>query len=285
MKPHFPRRLGRSVTVLCALFLTGCATGPRERSNQSARFIRSGDQVYSQRIDRAELGRAIEYYQQGTLRYPSEPRPLGRLARAFTVSEYGHGGSVSNGYESARSYGLQCLMLEASFGGLVSAAGGKLTRRAVETLERDRIGCMTWTSIAWARWLVARDVVGASIDIEAVQMLAARAVEVFPTYDGGRPYAALGLALALPPSPFKPDLKAARVAFGHAARISPNRLTPIVDLAEFVSAPQGRESEWNALLNRVVSSDPGEVDTLENNAAIQRAEALLHAGLNTRWNE
>ncbi len=285
MKPLSSPRLRWSVLVLGTVFFAACVTGPRERSNQAARLIRSGDQVFSNRTDSAQLGQAIEFYKQGTQRYPAEPKPLGRLARAFTVLEYGHGGPSADGYEMARSYGFQCLMLEASFGGLVSAAGGKVTRRAVETLERDRIGCMTWTSIAWSRWLVEREVIGASIDIEAVQMLATRAVEVFPTYDGGRPYAALGLALAVPPAPLKPDLKGARIAFGHASRISPERLTPIVDLAEFVSAPQERESEWRALLNRVVTSEPGEVDALENNAAIQRAEALLRAGLNTRWNE
>jgi hypothetical protein len=93
------------------------------------------------------------------------------------------------------------------------------------------------------------------------------------------------LALALPPEPLKPDLVGARKAFGSASRISPDRLTPIVDLAQYVSAPEGKADEWNALLKRVVDSPVGGSEALENKAAIQRARALLEAGLDKRWNE
>ena len=272
------------MVVLLALVL-GCGGASRERANLAARIIRSGDASYSERESLAELDKSIQWYLSGVREFPMEPRPLGRLARAYTVRAYAHPDDGIDGFVTAREFGLKCLMMEDAFGGLVVAAGGSVTVRAVETLEASRIGCMTWTSIAWARWLDQRGVVGASIDLEAVQALARRAVAVQPAYDGGRPYAALGLALALPPEPLKPDLVGARKAFGEAARISPGRLTPVVDLAQYVSAPEGRDGEWNALLTRVVESPGDGPDALENKAAIQRARALLEAGLDKRWNE
>ena len=78
------------------------------------------------------------------------------------------------------------------------STGGVVTKKAVATLERNRIGCMTWTSLAWSRWLAERGVAGAGIDVSATIALAKRAVEVYDEYDGGRPYAALGLAKAIP---------------------------------------------------------------------------------------
>ena len=281
-----PKSMCMSKAGLVALiFLVCCVGGPRERSNLAGRMIRSGDQLFSERMDPTAIRRAIDEYEAGVSKYPAEPRPLGRLARAYTLFEYGHAAIGEGGYATARQYGLQCLMMEPAFGGLVSAAGGQVTKRAVATLDRGRIGCMTWTAIAWSRWLDQRKVIGASIDLEAVQALAKRAVDVFPDYDDGRPYAALGLALAIPPAPLNPDLAAARVAFGQAVMRAPGRLTPSVDLAEFVSGPEGKEAEWRAILSRVAAANPSGPDALENSAAIQRAEALLEAGLDARWNE
>ena len=69
--------------------------------------------------------------------------------------------------------------------------------------------------------------------------------------------------------------------------MAPSRLTPIVDLAQYVSAAEGKDGEWNALLERVVSQNVPEDDPdgLENRAAIQRAKALLLAGPDNRWYE
>ncbi|MGB0640792.1 MAG: hypothetical protein ACPGTU_15745, partial [Myxococcota bacterium] len=68
---------------------------------------------------------------------------------------------------------------------------------------------------------------------------------------------------------------------------SPDRLTVAVDLAQYVSAPEGNEAEWRALLTSVVGTEleAGDPNRLENLAAIQRAQALLEAGPNSRWDE
>lgn len=267
--------------------LVACGGNKRERSNLAVRILRNGDQLFAQRADIEELDRAIQWYLSGVREFPDDAKMMGRLARAYTLRAYGHPSDGLDGYATAKEFGIRCLMTETGFAGLVQSAGGEVTRRSISTLEADRIGCMTWTSIAWGRWLDERGVVGASIDLVAVQAMAQRAVDVMPQYGGGRPYEALGLALALPPEPLKPDLGGARKAFLSASKLSPDRLTVAVDLAQYVSAPEGNEAEWRALLTSVVGTEleAGDPNRLENLAAIQRAQALLEAGPNSRWDE
>ena len=112
-------------------------------------------------------------------------------------------------------------------------------------------------------------------------------MEVNPKYDNGRPYAALGLALALPPKPLKPKLKKATEAFRAAMEMAPTRLTPKVDYAQYVVAVQGQQVQWSRLLNEVINTpvDEEDPDRMENQRAIQRARALLSAGLDKRWED
>jgi len=281
------RRVLGSAIIACIVMVLGCGPKDRVRNELAARILRNGDARFAARSDLGDLDRAIQWYLSGVREFPDEPKLMGRLARAYTVRAYAHPADGLDGFVTAREFGLRCLMLEDAFGGLVQSAGGAVTKRAVGTLESNRIGCITWTSLAWSRWLDERAVVGASIDLGATQALAEKAVSLNGRYDGGRPYAALGLALALPPEPLSPDLVGARKAFAEASRLSPGRLTPVVDLAQYVSAVEGKQGEWAALLGRVVDTVPvqEDPDILENSAAIQRARALLNAGLDSRWNE
>lgn len=275
----------RLVLISLLGFGLGCGANKRDRANRAARIIQNGDAVFEQRTGLDDLNKALEWYSNGAEEFPNSPRPLSRLARAHVSRAYVFPEAEQDDYATAREHGLRCLMLEDAFGGLVTAAGGSVTIRAVKTLDASRIGCIAWTSIAWSRWLDDRGVVGASIDLEATEALARQAVELNPTYAGGLPYAALGLALALPPKPLGPDLVGARSAFAEASQLAPERLSTVVDLAQYVSAPEGKEAEWNALLRRVVEADPGGPFAMENKAAIQRAEALLSAGLDARWSD
>ena len=281
------RRVLYSAMIGYFLVVLGCGPKDRARNELAVRILRNGDARFVARSDLADLDRAIQWYLSGVREFPAEPKLMGRLARAYTVRAYAHPDDGIDGFVTAREFGLRCLRLEDAFGGLVQSAGGAVTKRAVGTLASNRIGCITWTSLAWSRWLDERGVVGASIDLGATQALAEKAVSLNGRYDGGRPYAALGLALALPPEPLGPDLVGARKAFAEASRLSPGRLTPVVDLAQYVSAPEGKQGEWAALLGRVVDTTLVEedADRLENSAAIQRARALLDAGLDSRWQE
>ncbi len=273
------------VSLSALSFVIACGASRQRTEDLSLRIIGSGDALYQDRVDPRKLDQAIQWYLSGSREFSDSGQMLGRLARAYVAKSYGFPVDGVDGFATARQFGLACLKTEASFGGLLSSTGGEITTKAIASLQIDRVDCMTWTSIAWSRWLAERGVVGAGIDLGATTDLARRAVKLQADYDGGRPYAALGLALALPPSPLEPRLGAARKALKQAQELSPTRLTPVVDLAEFVSAPQGKNDEWLRLLERVARAqvDPEDPDLLENQAAIARAKALLKAGPSDRW--
>lgn len=278
-------RFSRLHTVVLAICLAGCASKGKDKTGLWRKIMRSGDELYTARAELGELDKSIQWYLSGVREFPDQATMMGRLSRAYVARAYGHPDDGLDGYSTAREFGLRCLMVNPSFNGLVQSAGGTVTRRAVETVEKDMVECLTWTSLAWSRWLDNRGVIGASIDLSAVKALAKRAVEVDPEFDGGRPHAALGLALALAPKPLKPKLKGARKHFNSAIEISPDRLTYQVDLAQYVSAAQGNQDEWVSILSRVRDTvpSPDDPDALENAQAVARAQALLGAGIDTRW--
>ena len=276
------------LNLLVIVFLwCGCGAKKKDKSGLWRKIMRSGDELYLQRHDIRELDKAIQWYLSGVREFPEQWKMMGKLSRAYAARAYGHPSDGIDGYATAKRFGLDCLMTEPSFAGFVQAQGNMISRSAVETLNADMVECMTWTSLAWSRWMDERGVMGTSIDLPAVKVLALRAVELDPEYDGGRPYAALGLAQALPPKPLKPKLKKAAEAFRAAMELAPNRLTYRVDFAQYVLAPQGKQGAWAKELNRVVNASVAESDpdALENKRAIQRARALLETGLDERWED
>ena len=133
--------------------LLSCSSSKRDRTSLATRILTNGDALYLERAELRELDKAIQWYLSGVREFPDHAKLMGRLARAYTVRAYAHPPDGLDGFATAREFGLRCLMTEPAFGGLVQSSGGAVTVRAVETLESDRIGCMTWTSIAWSRWL------------------------------------------------------------------------------------------------------------------------------------
>ncbi len=272
--------------VAISVVVAGCLSGANgKKRGLASKIIKSGDELYKERAERTKLDQAIQWYLSGSREFPDDAKVLGRLARAYTVRSYGHPKDGLDGYATARQYGLSCLKKEESFGGLMISTGGVVTKKAVATLDRNRIGCMTWTSLAWSRWLAERGVAGAGIDLKATIALASRAVEVYGDYDAGRPFAALGLAQCIGLPPMEPNLDAARESLTKAIQMAPQRLTPSVDLAEYISAPQGKADEWRGLLDGVIATklDPVSPDFLENQAAQSRAKSLLEKGPTDRW--
>ena len=187
------------LSVLALPFLwCGCGAKSKDKSGLWRKIIRNGDALYLQRADIAELDKAIQWYLSGLREFPDQSKMMGKLSRAYAARAYGHPADGLDGFATARRFGLECLMSEPAFGGLVQSQGGNITSRAAEAVNADKVECLTWTTMAWSRWMDQRGVMGSSIDLPAVKVLAQRAVEVDPKYDNGRPYAALGLALAGP---------------------------------------------------------------------------------------
>ena len=141
----------RYVLWMLVFLVAGCGAKSKGKSGLWRKIIRSGDQLYLARDQVGDLDRAIQWYLSGVREFPAQSRMMGRLSRAYAARAYGHPDDGLDGYTTAREFGLKCLMTDPSFSGLVQASGGRVTRRAVETLGAEYVECMTWTSLAWAK--------------------------------------------------------------------------------------------------------------------------------------
>ncbi len=236
------------------------------------------DAAYRQRSSPGQLNEALRGYLQLNERFPGDRRILGRLARAYTVrAELGIAEDQIRDFATAREFGLECLMLQGSFAGLVSANGGKVVPAAARELQEEDVGCIVWTVLPWARWVHERGAAGVGLDHQALIALAKRAVELNPRWGRGRSQYALGLAQALPPDMLDPKLDKAKEAFAGAMEIAPDRLSVQVDYALFVLRRTGATEEADAMLQRIAETGlaDDESDRSENEAAINQARRIL----------
>jgi hypothetical protein len=194
-------------------------------------------------------------------------------------------GQGADDFILAREHGLRCLKTDTFLAGVVQTYGGRLIPRALRTVDLELIDCLTWTSISWSRWLLVHGVAGTTLDLDIVAALAAKAVELNPAHDRGRPLYALGLALSLPPAPLEPDLESAASALQEAHEAAPERWWIEVDLAELVYAETGQEAAYNEVLSDVLTRSPDRhpQESLENKGAMERAALLLQSGPHPSW--
>jgi hypothetical protein len=173
----------------------------------------------------------------------------------------------------ARQRGMDCLGSDNSWVG----RSQRPRPAELQAIRVEQVGCVTWANLAWARWLEHRGVTGAGIDLEPLEALARRAVELDPDYDRGRSRAVLGLVLSLSSRDEQGLEESARELLA-AQRARPERHVVDLDLARRVYQPLGRQEEWQESLSRVLSgTDSSEpFEALENQwARAQAQDALL----------
>ena len=244
------------------------------------RCLSAGDAQFTRRAEPGLLDAAIGTYLDALSLNREDPRVLARLARAYATRAYANPDTAAQDDATARSMGLRCLLTDPDLQATVTAAGGLLTNRGISALPFAMAPCALWTALAWARSLAAAGVAGAAIDLRTVQLLAERAVALDPAQERGLGEAVLGLVLALPPQPLHPDLDGAERHLRASIASAPGRLTPAVDLAEWVLARRGDAVAWKTTLEQIANTplEPTDPDLLENRRAVERAKTALAAG-------
>lgn len=262
------RRFG---TVLALVGLSaGCAGNRRD---PVIKATRAADQVWRTRADPGRLEDALQGYLTLNTRFPDDSRVLWRLVRQYTLMGDRDPDDATRHYATAKEFGLQCLMLQPSFSGLVTSRGGRVVGRAAAELTVEDRECLVWTVIAWSRWVQARGASGVGLDLEPIRALGNRGVEVGSEWGKGRAYHAQALALSLPPPSLGPDYKGAKAACDKAIAAAPGRLVTQVDCAERVLKPMGKAEAADRILRSVAEITPAsnDVNLLENRIAVIRA--------------
>jgi tetratricopeptide (TPR) repeat protein len=228
------------------------------------------------------LEEALAILDELALDMGEDPRLLSRRARARYAQGYGYPGEDPPPlrlFEDGRETAWRCIYQDPSFEGALYSTGGQIGTAVAERIGEEHELCALWLVANWCRWLALRDPAGLAIDLQPLQILADRTVEIS---QAGRRAQALGFAgvsRALTPSAFAPDLDEARGLLLRAIEQEPDNLTFQVDLAQYVYGPLEDGVRYREVLEGVLSTpvETGGRFTLENRRAHQRARALLEA--------
>lgn len=263
----------RLCAAILALALSGCGGAKRDALE---RRLAEADALYRSRGE-GGLTAMVESHLSLNDRFPDNPEVLWRLSRAYALLGDVEPETAERHYANARDFGLRCLLLNGSFAGLAAAQGGRVTKAAVAELPEESVPCVVWTAMGWARLVDTRGAAGMALDLEPIEALARRAVELDPRYGSGRAQHALGLALALPPDVLDPNLKAADAALQEAIAQAPGRLQVQVDHAAQVLLRRGERDAALRRLREVAAHTPkpADPDLAEDLAAAAHARALL----------
>lgn len=262
------RRFGATLALVS--LAVGCSVNRRDPVVKATRVA---DLIWRARADPGGLDQALQGYLTLNTRFPDDSRVLWRLVRLYTLMGDRDPDEAIRHYATAKEFGLQCLMLQPSFSGLVTSRGGRVVGKAAAELTEEDRECLVWTVIAWSRWVQARGPGGVGIDLEPLQALGNRGAEIAGGWGMGRGYHAQALALSLPPPSLGPDYKGAKAACDKAIEAAPGRLVAQVDCAEHVLRPMGASEEADRILRSVAEITPSTEDAnlLEDRIAVARA--------------
>lgn len=268
-------RLIRLLPLLSLLLLVGCARwrgGGREPVDKQ---LRRADALWKRRGEPGQLEPLTQAYLDAYALSPEDPRVLGRLARIYVL----HGDLAATDplqhYGSAKEFGLRCLMLRANFAAQVTAAGGRVSPKAVSQAEDEDLECLAWTTIAWSRIALARGP-GMGLDYAVIDAMGARTLALSGADGDGRGALARGLSLAVVPRVMGAKIDEAKAQLEAAAARQPERLGRQVDLA--VHGLHRVDKQAEADLLRAVAEAPAPPEgpsRPEDLAAQRRARRLL----------
>jgi hypothetical protein len=278
----------RATSPLLSLF-TACllALGPlscghlgRGGGDDSEARLAQVDALLHHREDPAQLDEALVALDELMFELGDDPQLLARLSLAHYARGYGHAEPEPpplRYFEAGREAAWRCIYQDPSFQGVLTSTGGVIGPPAAARIGEEHSRCLVWLVANWSRWLASRDPAGFAIDLQPLQVLSDRAVEIST---GSRRATALGTAAmsrALAPEAFGPDPEQARVLFLRAIEIDPGNLSLQVDLAQYVYGPLDDEISFRSTLEGVLATPPetGGRWLLENRRAHARAQALL----------
>ena len=149
-----------------------------------------------------------------------------------------------------------------------------LTSVVLDRVDLERWDCLYWTTWAWTRWIYTRGTVAMELDHAVVQEMATRVRSLAPDEHMALAIGLHGLALSL-----STDRRgAAEDALKLAIDYRPEDWTLVVDLAEYVLIPSGRDTEARDLLSHLHGLDPKDAMgccVAANKKAVDRMDQLL----------
>ena len=210
------------------LSLLGCGALRHAReSDPTADRIQEIDRLFGERLAEERLLESNSVAAELLLEDPNQPDVLWRMARGLEAQAYGHTPEDAVALRlEAMEWGRRCLRRNPGWASRETLAGGRISARAWQRLTTDELPCLEALLVAWIRRVEQRGP-SAHIDLEPLQLLAARAMELDDS--GWIPPWAMGMALGLEAEAGPGQLEEVEALMRLAAGREPELATPWVD--------------------------------------------------------
>lgn len=267
---------------MLTLFLLGaCRLFVRDEVDPFEELLAQVDRAWEARADPAALDESVQLSLQALAERPDAPAALWRLSRSWGALAWSGPGTQAEAlYQEARTFGMECLLTSTGFSSRVSVAGGRVVPRAVKQVAGPQRPCLGPILVAWVRWVEQRGP-SAALDLEAIRLLAERAMELDEAGEAWEGPWARAMVEVLRPGPSERDTALARELLARAIQAEPGLAVAHLDLARYTLVLGGAEAEWRTELRRFDADHPAAQDgpwALENGVARLRAREALDQG-------
>ena len=182
-----------------------------------------------------------------------DPELLHALSRVYWLRAQLEDPIVEGDLLKSRGAALECLLADFGFSSVVSAAGGRIQRKALRALEPTALhhACAAAASVSWGLWLRLYAPAGGGLDAEHLRLLALWAWNG----DNSTQWSGYGVALAhsLSHEPTRSELDWIEKGCAHQLRVQPEEPMAVTGCLELLS-----EFFGPATIEKMLPLDSGE---------------------------
>jgi hypothetical protein len=274
--------------VLSTAALLGCAArqvgwegGVAVTRGDATERIAKADSHWANRLDRAELEKALVLYKEAVQGDPENLELLTHLSRAYYFYADSHLQADEEkeaqlaAYNEGAQWGEKALALNPEFKKLVD--GGTKPEDAFYILDKPYIGALYWSAANLGKWAKKKGIIAAlSLRSQGVKGMQ-RCLELDETYFYGAPHRWLGAYYSVIPAFAGQDLKKSQEHFERSVEIAPSYFATRVLRSENYSPKVEDRALFESDLRFVLDTDPAVLSDIvpEQTVEQRKAEKLL----------
>ncbi|MBI4208508.1 MAG: hypothetical protein HY538_02225 [Deltaproteobacteria bacterium] len=243
--------------------------------------IARADSHWANRLDRAELEKALALYKEAAQGDPENLELLTHLSRAyyFYADSYLQADEEKEAqlaaYNEGARWGEKALALNLEFKKLVD--GGTKPEDAFYVLDKPYIGALYWSAANLGKWAKKKGIIAAlSLRSQGIKGMQ-RCLELDETYFYGAPHRWLGAYYSVIPAFAGQDLNKSKEHFERSLEIAPDYFATRVLRSENYSPKMGDQALFESDLRFVLDTHPSVLSDIvpEQTVEQRKAEKLL----------
>lgn len=238
----------------------------------------AAEALWAQRVDPAQLEKALTAYEAILATDPGNTKVLERLIRGWYFYGDAHTDDAPTKiarWQKAVDYGNTCLALNPTY--KERLAGGEREKDAIVVATADQVPCLYWTSTALGKWAKAQSLSVTLKNLPTVKAYMSKVEEYDPTYFNYGPARYWGVYYAALPSFAGNDPVKSGQYFQASIDGAPDYLPTRGLRAEYLAVLKQDAKLFEDDLNAVIAADPTRLPdcTPENIMEQAKAKKLL----------